>query len=178
MTMMRDTKSVYTKRAGGGYGWRFTEWLVGIVGGIGLFLGLFILFADADEYVGLAGDWSWRVGDISTAWTYWLLLGGGVLLLASLVMVIFGRTRSAAEYVGDKARADLWWHVGIFLAVNAFIWVQDFAVGGGLDYGYWVTIPWAIGLTVHVAMYADRERIEMPPLPPHIEEHERELADH
>ncbi len=32
------------------------------------FLGVFILVADEDQYVGIGGDLSWRVGDISSAW--------------------------------------------------------------------------------------------------------------
>ncbi len=40
--------------------------MCGIVGGIAAFLGLFILFGPEDEYVGLGGDFSWRVGDISS----------------------------------------------------------------------------------------------------------------
>jgi hypothetical protein len=41
----------------------------------------------------------------------------------------------------------------VFPPVNAFVWIQDFAIGGGLDYAYWVTIPWAIGLAIHAAIY-------------------------
>lgn len=161
MALAHETRQRQMSRGGGGPGWRFTEWLLGIVGGIGVFLGLFILFAGESEYVGIGGDWSWRVGDISSAWMYGLLIGGGVLLLTSLVMVFYGRNRPAVTRMSNRALADLVWHFGIFLAVNAYIWVQDFAIGGGLDYAYWVTIPWAVGLAIHAIAYlSSRDRRE------------------
>lgn len=151
MTVAQPTHGGRSDRSGGGPGWQFTEWLLGIVGGIGAFLGVFILFAGDDQYVGLGGDWSWRVGNISAGWAYGLLMGGGLLLVAALVMVIRGGDRPAQAASGDRNLAALWWHVGIFVAVNAFIWIQDIAIGGGVDYAYWITIPWAIGLTLHAA---------------------------
>jgi hypothetical protein len=130
------------------------EWLFGIVGGIGAFLGLFILFGGDDQWVGIGGDLSWRVGDISTAWMYGLLVGGGLLLLIALGMVVFSwRDSREHDRTQGTALTDLLWHAGIFLAVNAFIWVQDIAIGGGLEYGYWVTIPWGIGLAIHALAY-------------------------
>lgn len=177
MALAQETRQRPASRGGGGPGWRFTEWLFGIVGGIGVFLGLFILFAGENEYVGIGGDWSWRVGDISSAWMYWLLIGGGVLLTASLVMIAYGRGRPAVTRMGNRALADLLWHSGIFVAVNAYIWVQDFAIGGGLDYAYWVTIPWAVGLATHSIVYMyNRDRTVLPPLPDM--EEERDLQHH
>lgn len=70
-------------------GWlRAIGWLLGIVGAIAVFLGLFILFAGENQSVGLGGDWSWRVGDIAAAWAYGLLAGGIVLLLIVLVTAL------------------------------------------------------------------------------------------
>jgi hypothetical protein len=114
---------------------------------------MFILLADDDQYVGVGGDWSWRVGDISTPWAYGLLIGGGLLLCAALVMVLRDRNRVAPVRAADPDRAALWWHIGIFVAVNAFIWIQDIAIGGGVDYAYWITIPWGIGLGIHATTY-------------------------
>ncbi len=37
--------------------------------------------------------------------------------------------------------------------VNRFIWLQAIAIGGGMEYAYWVTIPWAIGLAIHALAY-------------------------
>jgi hypothetical protein len=45
------------------------------------------------------------------------------------------------------------WHIAIFTVVNAFLWIEDIAAGGGLEYAYWVTIPWGIGLISHVSVY-------------------------
>lgn len=129
----------------------FAEWFLGIVGGISTFLGLFILLADADQYVGIGGDLSWRVGDISSAWAYGLLVGGVLFLAIALAMVYYGR---GGEHRTESTDAtDLIWHAGIFLVVNAFLWAQDIIVGGGLEYAYWTTIPWGIGLLVHAAVY-------------------------
>ena len=69
----------------------FFEWLFGILGGIATFLGLFVLFADVDQWIGIGGDLSWRVGDISSTWAYGLLVGGLVLLILALGMAFLGR---------------------------------------------------------------------------------------
>lgn len=133
-----------------GYGWKAGEWLTGVLGAVAAFLGFFILFGSENEYVGLGGDLSWRVGDISTAWTWGLLIGGIVLLAGWLYLIIAGRARTpiAATPLGD-----LVWHLCVFILVNAFVWAQDFALGTGLDYAYLLTIPWAFGLAIHAWMY-------------------------
>ena len=153
MTVAHPTRGGRSDRTGGSPGWQFAEWLLGIIGGIGAFLGVFILLADDDQYAGIGGGWSWRVGDISSAWAYGLLIGGGLLLLAALVMLVRGRDRAAQATAADRDQVGLWWHSGIFVAVNTFIWVQDIAIGDGVNYAYWVTIPWAIGWAIHAAMY-------------------------
>lgn len=137
----------------------FAEWFLGIVGGIFTFLGLFILFADADQYVGIGGDLSWRVGDISSTLAYGLLLGGVVLLAVALAIVYYtGGTQHRTE---STDLTDLMWHAGIFVVVNAFLWLQDIIVGGGVDYAYWTTIPWGVGLAVHALLYYYRRgRVE------------------
>ncbi len=137
-----------------GYGWKAGEWLMGVIGAVATFLGFFILFGSENEYVGLGGDWSWRVGDISTAWTYFLLIGGIVLLAGWLFLVIAGRSRTPLE---ATPRGDLVWHYSVFILVNAFVWAQDFALGTGLDYAYLMTIPWGIGLAIHTWVYFTRE---------------------
>jgi protein-S-isoprenylcysteine O-methyltransferase Ste14 len=138
---------------GGGPGWHSAEWLLGIVGGIAVFLGVFTLFASDDSSIGLGGDWSWQVAEISTSVTYGLLIGGAILLLAAGAIFVMGRHRVQPTARGDRALSDLLWHSGIFLGVNAFIWAQDIALGGGLDYAYLVTIPWGIGLTIHAVNF-------------------------
>lgn len=147
-------------------GVRFVEWLAGIVGGIALFLGLFIMFAGDDSSVGLGGEWSWTVGEISDAWMYGLLIGGAVLLVAAFAMVMMraGMTEEPRSRATDLS--ELLWHTVVFAAVNAFIWIQDIAIGGGLEYAYWVTIPWGIGLAIH-ALAVMVNRHEPRELQPH-----------
>ncbi len=151
-----------------GYGWKAAEWLLGVFGGVATFLGFFVLFGSESEYVGLGGDFAWRVGDISSAWT-WTLLIGGIAMLAGLVyMLINGRERVSLP---ATPRGDLIWHTSVFVLVNAFVWAQDFAVSTGLDYAYLMTIPWAIGLAFHAYRYfamrpgeaqVEREPVEEP----------------
>jgi hypothetical protein len=52
-----------------------------------------------------------------------------------------------------KDFSDLMWHVAVYVIVNAFLWIMDFAQGGGLEWAYWATIPWGIGLAFHAAAY-------------------------
>ena len=52
-----------------------------------------------------------------------------------------------------KEYTDLMWHVASFVIVNAFLWLLDFGQGGGLDWAFWPTIGWGIGLAFHIAAY-------------------------
>jgi hypothetical protein len=132
---------------------RVTEWVMGIVGGIAAFLGLFIMFGPENQYLGLGGDnLTWRVGDIDTAWGYGLLIGGVVLLVATVALVTWD-IRHPRPYRMQSEFAGVMWHTGIFVVVNAFLWIQDIAAGGGLEYAYWITIPWAVGLLSHAGAY-------------------------
>jgi len=131
---------------------RVIDWVLGIVGAIAAFLGLFILFGSESQSLGLGGDLTWQVGEISSAWGYGLAIGGGVLLVLTLASVLWER-RHPREHRPESEFAGLMWHIGIFVVVNAFLWIQDIAAGGGLEYAYWVTIPWGIGLISHVSVY-------------------------
>ena len=155
-----------------GQSWGFGEWILGIFGGIAAFLGLFILLGDEDQFVGFGGDWSWRVGDIDSVWAYVLLIAGAALLVGAVAMVFAGRRRTP---VASTPMSDLMLHAVVFLVVNAFIWVQDFAAGGGLDYAYWVTIPWGAGLAIHALAVLFRGPAPIPQREP---EKERELQYH
>ena len=132
--------------------WTMMEWFLGIVGGIAAFLGVFLLFAGDDQYVGLGGDLSWRVGDIAPGWAYGLLIGGGVLLLVAIGMFIGARRSGRPRMEPGRGLPGVVWHAGIFAIVNAFVWIQDIALGEGV-YAYWVTIPWALGLGIHALVY-------------------------
>lgn len=153
MAVVHPTHGTGPDHMGGGPGWHFLEWSFGIIGGIGLFLGLVALLASDQTSIGLGGDWSWEVGEISTGVKYGLLIGGLVLLGLAIMMTLLGRRRPAPEAVVDTERSHLIWHAGVFLAVNAFLWIQDVAIGDGLNYAHWTTIPWAIGLAVHALVF-------------------------
>jgi len=143
------------------------EWVLGIGGAIAAFLGLFILFAEEEQFVGIGGDLSWRVGDIAPAWSYGLIVGGGVLIVLALGLLVLGSPASRAASRAT-ARRDVLVHAGAFVIVNGFLWLQDYAIGGGIEYAYWVTIPWGVGLAGHILSYvagADR-RGEPGDLPP------------
>ena len=152
MTVAHRSQPGRPHRVGGGPGRRFTEWLLGILGVVALFLGLFIFFAGDDQYVGIGGDMSWRVGDVSPAWAWGLLVGGIVFIVSAAVTLVSGMNRSGEGVASGRRSSELLWHVGIFVVVNALIWAQDLAMGGGV-YAYWVTVPWAVGLTAHAIAY-------------------------
>jgi hypothetical protein len=102
---------------------------------------------------------------------YSLLIGGFVLLMSAVSMAIVGRHRPRVE---STPLSELVFHAGVFTAVNAFVWIQDFAIGGGLDYALWLTIPWAVGLAIHAGVYF----LGPKPIDATAPEKERELQHH
>lgn len=52
-----------------------------------------------------------------------------------------------------KDSTDVMWHVAVFAIVNIFLWAIDIAGGGGVNWAFWPTIGWGIGLAFHVASY-------------------------
>jgi hypothetical protein len=52
-----------------------------------------------------------------------------------------------------KSLVDFLWHLGVFVIVNAFVWMQDYFTGGGIEWAFWVTIPWGMGLALHGLAY-------------------------
>jgi hypothetical protein len=139
-------------------GFRVTEWALGIVGAIAAFVGGFILLGGDNQSVGLGGEASWRVGEIDPAWGYGLLAGGAALLLITLGLVIHDRSRETGPPAPRSGLADVFTHGLVFVAVNAFLWIQDIAIGGGLNYAYWITVPWGIGLAVHAIAEFRKEK--------------------
>lgn len=145
-------------------GLQVSKWVLGIVGGIAAFLGLFIFFGGDDQSIGIGGDVSWRVGDIAAAWGYGLIAGGLVAAIVLWWLVRREQRLGVAPGGRHTSRTDLYVHGTVFLLVNAFLWVQDILIGDGLDYALWVTVPWGIGLAAHaVAEY----RLEHPRTIPH-----------
>ena len=142
------------RHAGVGPIWLFTEILLGVLGVICLVVGVIILVADGDQFVGPGGDLAWRVGDIPAMAAWGLLIGGVVLLVVMGAMIWAGRTTAAGSVqAADRPRQELIAHATAFTIVNAFLWLQDIAAGGGLEYAYWTTIPWGIGLIAHAIAY-------------------------
>jgi hypothetical protein len=125
-------------------------WFLGVVGVVAAFLGVFILVAGEEQSVGIGGELSWKVGEIPAAWPYGLLFSSAVLLI--LAVWLYRRGVVAVRAGGratPRAVIDLVLHANAFVVVNAFLWLQDIATGGGVDYAYWVTVPWGIGLAIH-----------------------------
>jgi len=51
-----------------------------------------------------------------------------------------------------KDFTDVMWHVASYIIINAFLWTLDI-VTGGLNWAFWVTIGWGIGVAFHLAFY-------------------------
>ena len=47
----------------------------------------------------------------------------------------------------------LYWHLAAFIVVNVFLWALDWIQGGGLQWAYFITLFWGIGLVFHIASY-------------------------
>ncbi len=141
-----------------------TGWVLGVLGAISTFLGAFILLAADDQSVGLGGQVSWQVSDIDPAWGYGLLAAGVLALLATLALVLHARNLPALPEAERRSGwGDVVAHAGVFVVVNAFLWAQDVALGDGLNYAYWVTIPWGIGLAAHaLSQYRATHRSPVP----------------
>jgi 2TM domain len=131
---------------------RVSEWVLGIVGACVALLGVFILYGGEDQYVGMGGDLSWRVGDIASWWGYGMVVVGLVLLVVAAVVAIRDLRHPEARKPMSEFQA-LIMHIVVFTIVNAFLWLQDIATGDGLNYAYWVTIPWGVGLIAHIVAY-------------------------
>lgn len=52
-----------------------------------------------------------------------------------------------------KEFTDVMWHAATFVIINGFLWAIDIVQGGGVQWAFWVTIAWGIGLAFHVAAY-------------------------
>lgn len=159
MTTTPDVRQKGSDKVRMGPGWSVSAWLLGIFGGISLFLGLFVVFGNEDSSIGLGGDLSWQVSEVTDPWMYGLLIGGGLALLLAIGIALFAPRYEATE---ASELSELIWHAVAFLVVNAFVWTQDIAMGDGLNYAYWLTIPWGIGLTIHALTYYWRHRPRGP----------------
>ena len=131
-----------------------TRWVLAVVGGISTFLGAFILLGGDDQWVGIGGDVSWRVGDIDPLWGWGLLVGGAAFLIGGIALILRDRaTASAGTQPDASPGADLAAHAVIFTLVNTLLWVQSILITGTVSYVLLVTVPWGIGLAVQAAAY-------------------------
>ena len=67
------------------------------------------------------------------------------------------RARIRATYL-----TGLVWHIGAFIIINFFFWILDLTVGAdGLQWAYWITGAWGIGLLFHLlAYFVDGRQLE------------------
>lgn len=49
-----------------------------------------------------------------------------------------------------KDLTDVIWHAGTFVIINVFLWALDVITTPGVQWAYWITITWGIGLAFHV----------------------------
>jgi hypothetical protein len=65
------------------------------------------------------------------------------------------RTKSPEERAQDRTRDfnGVLWHTVTFVIINAMLWLIDIAGGSGVDWAFWVTIFWGIGLLFHISWY-------------------------
>jgi hypothetical protein len=136
-----------------------SEWVIGIVGAIAAFLGVYVLVGGENQSIGIGGTVSWQVSEISPWWGVGLVVAG---IVAGGLVVWMRRgagARGSPTAAVDASRADLFVHATVFALVNAFVWVQDLVIGDGVNYAYWITLPWAVGLGVHaISLYTHEHR--------------------
>ena len=136
---------------------RVGEWLLAALGVVAAFLGLFVLLAPDDQSIGLGGDLSWTVGELGPGWGWGLLAGGVVGLVAAALLLRYDRHAGYAHETTPMSGLVI--HAIGFVVANAFLWAQDIAIGDGLNYAYWVTIAWGVGLLAHaVSVFSGRRR--------------------
>jgi hypothetical protein len=61
---------------------------------------------------------------------------------------------TAGERAGRRVKGftDFMWHLATFVIINGFLWFVDL-LQGGVDWAYWITITWGIGLAFHLAYF-------------------------
>lgn len=63
------------------------------------------------------------------------------------------------SYTAAQTRATyltgLLWHLGAFAIINAFFWILDLMLGeSGIQWAFWITLVWGMGLAFHVLAWA------------------------
>lgn len=68
-------------------------------------------------------------------------------------------------------------HLIVFVVANTFIVLQDLAISDGLQWAYWVFVPWGIGLIAHAVAVFVWSPAWMQRRLDEMEEKEKEHAD-
>lgn len=66
-----------------------------------------------------------------------------------------GKMLTPQERAARRAKylTGLLWHVGAFVIINAFFWLLDAMGAGGINWAFWITGAWALGLAFHALAY-------------------------
>lgn len=60
-----------------------------------------------------------------------------------------------------KYTTGLLWHVGAFVIINGMFWFMDLWADPGLQWAFWITVFWGIGLLFHLlAWFIDGRQVE------------------
>lgn len=62
-------------------------------------------------------------------------------------------SREASARRRAKYLADLIWHIGAFIIINALFWILDFVGPGETTWAFWITAFWGVALAFHVLTY-------------------------
>ena len=62
-------------------------------------------------------------------------------------------SREAGARSRAKHLADLIWHIGAFIVINALFWILDFVGPGETTWSFWITAFWGVALAFHVLTY-------------------------
>ena len=64
-----------------------------------------------------------------------------------------GSTAEERALKRAKEYTDVMWHVAAFAIINPVLWIIDLATGSGIDWAFWPTAGWGLGLAFHIASY-------------------------
>lgn len=66
-----------------------------------------------------------------------------------------GKMQTPQERAARRAKylTGLLWHLGAFVIINAFFWILDAMGAGGVNWAFWITGAWGLGLAFHVLAY-------------------------
>ncbi|GAA1470467.1 2TM domain-containing protein [Microbacterium thalassium] len=74
---------------------------------------------------------------------------------------ISGLTEEQLAFRRAKATTGLLWHVGVYVIINGMLWFLDLWTGPGIQWAFWVTVFWGVGLLFHVlAWFVDGRQVE------------------